>query len=133
MNQSMIMGFDYGTHRIGVAIGQRVTQTASPLAILKARQGQPNWSEIEALIKEWQPEAFVVGLPLHMDDEPSDLSVQAEKFARRLTGRFNLAYTMVDERLSSVEAKNLSAGDAIDDVAAVLILETYLSSDSTLT
>ena len=127
------MGFDYGTHRIGVAIGQRVTQTASPLAILKARQGQPNWSEIEALIKEWQPEAFVVGLPLHMDDEPSDLSVQAEKFARRLTGRFNLPHTMVDERLSSVEAKNLSAGDAIDDVAAVLILETYLSSDSTLT
>ena len=133
MNQSMIMGFDYGTHRMGVAIGQRVTQTASPLAILKARQGQPNWSEIEALIKEWQPEAFVVGLPLHMDDEPSDLSVQAEKFARRLTGRFNLPHTMVDERLSSVEAKNLSAGDAIDDVAAVLILETYLSSDSTLT
>ena len=133
MNQSIIMGFDYGTHRIGVAIGQRVTQTASPLAILKARQGQPNWSEIEALIKEWQPEAFVVGLPLHMDDEPSDLSVQAEKFARRLTGRFNLPHTMVDERLSSVEAKNLSAGDAIDDVAAVLILETYLSSDSTLT
>ncbi len=133
MNQSMIMGFDYGTHRIGVAIGQRVTQTASPLAILKARQGQPNWSEIEALIKEWQPEAFVVGLPLHMDDEPSDLSVQAEKFARRLTGRFNLPHTMVDERLSSVEAKNLSSGDAIDDVAAVLILETYLSSDSTLT
>lgn len=133
MNQSIIMGFDYGTHRIGVAIGQRITQTASPLAILKARQGQPNWSEIEALIKEWQPEAFVVGLPLHMDDEPSDLSVQAEKFARRLTGRFNLPHTMVDERLSSVEAKNLSAGDAIDDVAAVLILETYLSSDSTLT
>ena len=133
MNQSMIMGFDYGTHRIGVAIGQRITQTASPLAILKARQGQPNWSEIEALIKEWQPEAFVVGLPLHMDDEPSHLSVQAEKFARRLTGRFNLPHTMVDERLSSVEAKNLSAGDAIDDVAAVLILETYLSSDSTLT
>ena len=133
MNQSMIMGFDYGTHRIGVAIGQRITQTASPLAILKARQGQPNWSEIEALIKEWQPEAFVVGLPLHMDDEPSDLSVQAEKFARRLTGRFNLPHTMVDERLSSVEAKNLSAGDAIDDIAAVLILETYLSSDSTLT
>lgn len=127
------MGFDYGTHRIGVAIGQRITQTASPLAILKARQGQPNWSEIEALIIEWQPEAFVVGLPLHMDDEPSDLSVQAEKFARRLTGRFNLPHTMVDERLSSVEAKNLSAGDAIDDVAAVLILETYLSSDSTLT
>ena len=133
MNQSIIMGFDYGTHRIGVAIGQRITQTASPLAILKARQGQPNWSEIEALIKEWQPEAFVVGLPLHMDDEPSDLSVQAEKFARRLTGRFNLPHTMVEERLSSVEAKNLSAGDAIDDVAAVLILETYLSSDSTLT
>lgn len=133
MNQSMIMGFDYGTHRIGVAIGQRITQTASPLAILKARQGQPNWSEIEALIIEWQPEAFVVGLPLHMDDEPSDLSIQAEKFARRLTGRFNLPHTMVDERLSSVEAKNLSAGDAIDDVAAVLILETYLSSDSTLT
>jgi putative holliday junction resolvase len=133
MTQSMIMGFDYGTHRIGVAIGQRVTQTASPLAILRARQGQPNWSDVEALIKEWRPEAFVVGLPLHMDDEPSDLSVQAEKFARRLTGRFNLPHTMVDERLSSVEARSLSAGDAIDDVAAVLILETYLAGDSTST
>ncbi len=133
MTQSMIMGFDYGTHRIGVAIGQRVTQTASPLAILRARQGQPNWSDVEALIKEWRPEAFVVGLPLHMDDEPSDLSVQAEKFARRLTGRFNLPHTMVDERLSSVEARSLSAGDAIDDVSAVLILETYLAGDSTST
>lgn len=133
MTQSMIMGFDYGTHRIGVAIGQRVTQTASPLVILRARQGQPNWSDVEALIKEWRPEAFVVGLPLHMDDEPSDLSVQAEKFARRLTGRFNLPHTMVDERLSSVEARSLSAGDAIDDVAAVLILETYLAGDSTST
>ncbi|MGB1938054.1 MAG: Holliday junction resolvase RuvX [Pseudomonadales bacterium] len=128
----MIMGFDYGTHRIGVAIGQRITQTASPLAILKARQGQPNWSEIEALVNEWQPIAFVVGLPLHMDDENSDLSDQAEKFARRLTGRFNLPHEMVDERLSSVEARSLSLSDTIDDVAAVLILETYLNSDRSL-
>lgn len=128
----MIMGFDYGTHRIGVAIGQRITQTASPLAILKARQGQPNWSEIEALVNEWQPIAFVVGLPLHMDDENSDLSDQAEKFARRLTGRFNLPHEMVDERLSSVEARSLSFSDTIDDVAAVLILETYLNSDRSL-
>ncbi|MGB1536202.1 MAG: Holliday junction resolvase RuvX [Pseudomonadales bacterium] len=128
----MIMGFDYGTHRIGVAIGQRITQTASPLAILKARQGQPNWSEIEALVNEWQPVAFVVGLPLHMDDENSDLSDQAEKFARRLTGRFNLPHEMVDERLSSVEARSLSLSDTIDDVAAVLILETYLNSDRSL-
>jgi len=128
----MIMGFDYGTHRIGVAIGQRITQTASPLAILKARQGQPNWSEIEALVNEWQPVAFVVGLPLHMDDENSDLSDQAEKFARRLTGRFNLPHEMVDERLSSVEARSLSFSDTIDDVAAVLILETYLNNDRSL-
>ena len=128
----MIMGFDYGTHRIGVAIGQRITQTASPLAILKARQGQPNWSEIEALVNEWQPVAFVVGLPLHMDDETSHLSDQAEKFARRLTGRFNLPHEMVDERLSSVEARSLSLSDTIDDVAAVLILETYLNSDRSL-
>lgn len=132
MSQQMIMGFDYGTHRIGVAIGQRITQTASPLAILKARQGQPNWSEIEALVNEWQPVAFVVGLPLHMDDENSDLSDQAEKFARRLTGRFNLPHEMVDERLSSVEARSLSLSDTIDDVAAVLILETYLNSDRSL-
>ena len=86
----LLLGFDFGTKQIGVAVGQIITQQARELCNLKARDGIPNWEQIEALIKEWQPDALVVGLPLNMDGTPSDMCVRAEKFARRLNGRFNL-------------------------------------------
>ena len=98
----------------------------TPIAIIKARDGIPEWLEIEKLIREWQPGLFVVGLPINMDGSPSEMSRLAEKFARRLQGRFDIPYEMMDERLSSFEARSGEASDnPIDDVAAQLILESF--------
>ena len=127
--QDIVMGFDFGTKKIGVAIGQSLTGSATPIAIVSARDGIPKWAEIEALLDTWAPKLLVVGLPLHMDDSPSPLSVRAEKFARRLTGRFNIPHQTVDERLSSFAAKGMGDhGGPIDDIAAQLILETFFRS-----
>jgi len=120
------MSFDFGTKKIGVAVGQSVTGTATPIKILMARDGIPNWQEVKALIEEWKPCHLVVGLPLNMDDSESEMSVRAEKFARRLTGRFNIPHSTIDERLSSIEARELADDQkALDAVAAKLILETW--------
>jgi putative holliday junction resolvase len=85
-----LLGFDFGTRRIGVAVGQRVTGTASALTTLAARDGQPDWAEIARLIDTWHPDALVVGLPLALDGGHSDVTRAAERFARRLHGRFNV-------------------------------------------
>ncbi|HZJ93568.1 MAG TPA: Holliday junction resolvase RuvX [Thiopseudomonas sp.] len=136
----LLLGFDYGTKQIGVAVGQMITQSARELCDLKARDGIPNWEQIEALIKEWQPDALVVGLPLHMDGTPSDMCVRAEKFARRLNGRFNLPVHTHDERLTTFEAKGqrLSQGQQrgsyreqpVDALAAALLLQGWLEAQN---
>lgn len=132
----LVIGFDYGTTNIGVAICQTVLGEARPLPPLKARDGVPNWDDIGALLKEWQPELAIVGLPLNMDGSESDMCVRAHKFARRLNGRFNLATQMVDERLSSYEAKGdvMRSGGSrdyknnpIDSIAAKYIIESWLA------
>jgi len=125
-SNSFVMGFDFGTKKIGVAIGQAITGTATPLAILKARDGIPNWQQVERIIKEWQPALLVVGLPLNMDGTPSEMSRLSEKFARKLHGRYNIPSKTVDERLSSFEAALMTDQEGpIDSIAAQLILETY--------
>ncbi len=101
----LLLGFDYGTKQIGVAVGQAITGQARELCVLKAQNGVPDWQKVEALIKEWQPDAIVVGLPLNMDGTKSEMSERAEKFARRLNGRFNLPVHTHDERLTTFEAK----------------------------
>lgn len=132
-----LMGIDFGTQRIGLAMGQRLTGTAQELAPIKARDGVPNWQQLEQLIKEWQPDAFVVGLPLNMDGSESDMSRRALKFARRLEGRFNRPSFTHDERLSSYEAKgyvlaqggNRNFGEnSVDGLAAVIILEGFMAA-----
>jgi len=128
IKDGLVMAFDFGTKKIGVAIGQSVTGTANPLGVLKARDGIPDWREIQQLINQWQPAHLVIGLPLNMDDSASEMSMRAEKFARRLTGRFNIPHTTVDERLSSFEAKQYQTTDPLDAIAAKLILETYFRS-----
>ena len=129
-----LLAFDFGTKSIGVAVGQRITGTARPLPALKAQDGTPDWSLVERLINEWQPEAIVVGLPLNMDGTEQPLTVRARKFANRLHGRFGVAVTLHDERLSTVEARSglfgqggfraLSKGK-VDSASAVVILESY--------
>ncbi len=133
---SQVLGFDFGTHSIGVAVGQTVTGTASPLAALKAKDGQPNWEIVEKLMKEWQPEFLVVGLPLNMDGTEQPLTDLARKFANRLHGRFGIQVILQDERLTTVAAKETLFGRGgykqlqkgkVDSAAAQLILEDYFN------
>lgn len=101
----MILGFDFGMKYIGVASGQTITHTATPLTCLQAKDGIPNWDEVGKLISEWQPEALVVGSPLNMDGTPQYLTQCANKFAQRLRHKYQLPVHLVDERLSTWEAK----------------------------
>ncbi|HAW77355.1 MAG TPA: Holliday junction resolvase RuvX, partial [Alteromonas australica] len=84
IGQRTVLAFDFGTKSIGVAVGQEVTGTASPLAALKARDGIPDWQQIAALYEEWQPHLVVVGLPLNMDGSEQEMTQRAKKFANRL-------------------------------------------------
>lgn len=131
-----VMGFDFGTQKIGVAIGQQLTQTASPLPELPAKDGQPQWQTIADLISEWQPDAFVVGIPLNDDGTDNALSKRARKFGNRLHGRFGLPLFTTNEHLSSYDAKDqiqqysgraAKANRYIDSVAAALIIETWFA------
>lgn len=128
------MAFDFGVRWIGVAVGQSMLGTGSAVARLKARDGIPQWPEIDALLQEWQPQRLVVGLPLNMDGSESEMSLRARKFSRRLDNRFRGEISLVDERLTSHEAKQgrLSRGETldytaagVDGEAAVLILEDW--------
>lgn len=137
MPQSLL-AFDYGTRKIGVASGQSLTGSGSALPAIPCRQQQPDWDAIEAAIKEWSPDTLVVGLPLNMDDSESDLSTRARRFARQLHGRFNLPVFMVDERLSTREARDRMGSDykggadpRVDSLAAVLMIESFFSSGGT--
>ncbi len=135
-----LLAFDFGTGQIGVAIGQTLTNTANPLTVLKARDGIPSWQQIEQLLLEWQPDQLLVGLPLNMDGSESEFCQRARKFARRLHGRFGISVAMVDERLTTFEAKGHQQAQGkratsyrqqpVDDLAAVIILETWLSDPS---
>lgn len=134
MSTMTLMAFDFGTKSIGVAIGQQITGTAHPLMALKAQDGIPDWQKIEQLLKEWQPDRLIVGLPLNMDGTEQPLTARASKFANRLHGRFGLPVELHDERLSTVEAraalfssggfKALKKG-AIDCASAVVILQSW--------
>jgi putative Holliday junction resolvase len=134
------MAFDYGTRQIGVAVGQTLTGSAEPLTNLRARDGVPDWDQLARLIREWEPHVLVVGLPLNMDGSASDMSERAARFARRLNGRFQLPVETVDERLSTFEAKqhlkdqgrtpSSYRDDPVDSLAAALLLQTWLSSQS---
>jgi len=133
-----VMAFDFGLRQIGVAIGNSTLGTTQALEVVRAKDGIPDWSLVEKLIREWEPQLIVVGDPLNMDGSSSELSARAEKFGRRLAGRFGVSVTMMDERLSSFEAKQLAKdaghrGDyktaPIDSFAAELILKSWLSTD----
>jgi len=126
-----LLGFDYGPRKIGVAVGQTITGSASPLTTIRSHGERPDWARIEGLIREWQPKAAVVGLPYNMDDSETDLAPRARRFARQIEGRFGLQVHLVDERLTSLEARRQLGREAtslevVDAMAAKLILETWL-------
>jgi putative holliday junction resolvase len=122
MSERLLLGFDYGTRRVGVAVGNDLTCAARPLAIVDA-QGEARWSRIADLLVEWQPSQLVVGVPRHPDGAPHEMTAAAERFARQLAGRFGLPVARVDERYSSTA---VSGGR--DDEAAAVILAQYLSA-----
>ncbi|MCP5180876.1 MAG: Holliday junction resolvase RuvX [Pseudomonadales bacterium] len=123
-----VLGFDFGLQSIGVAVGQSITATATPLPVLPARNGKPDWQRVATLIREWKVNHLVVGLPLNMDDTDNPVTVKARAFATALTKRFALPVTLVDERLTTREAMEITGGDRArgHGVAAALLVESYL-------
>ena len=127
-----VLGFDFGRRNIGVAVGQSLTGSATPLLCLRrARGAAPDWGRIARLIEDWRPGQMVVGLPLNMDGSDTDLTPEARRFSRQLAARFGLPVALADERLSSREARtrggprrNPSDG-VYDALAAQVILETW--------
>lgn len=134
-----ILSFDFGLRRIGVAVGQDVTGSASPLGVIENRPEGLDDTRLQQLIDEWRPTQLVVGMPAHVDGTPSDMQEPIDEFVARLTS-FGLPVDTVDERYTSVEAKRSlkearAAGRkgriskaAIDSAAAVLIAERYLAN-----
>ena len=132
--------FDYGLAQIGVAVGNSQLCSAQPLCALSATDGTPKWEQIETLITTWKPDILLVGEPKHMDGSESDMARRALKFARRLEGRFGLPIGLIDERLSSFEAKQNAKAEGhsgdykkmpIDALAAALLLESYWGESTT--
>ncbi|MDC8784179.1 Holliday junction resolvase RuvX [Roseateles koreensis] len=117
------LAFDFGTRRTGVATGTRFTHMAQPLRTI-AVDGEARFQAIEKLIKEWQPDALVIGLPRHPDGAEHEMTLRARKFGRQLKSRFRLPVFEVDERYTSVEAESHGARD-VDAAAAALILDQY--------
>jgi putative Holliday junction resolvase len=128
VKQGHVLAFDFGLKHIGVAVGQSVTRTASPLTTIAARDGMPDWSDVERLIIEWQPTALVVGLPLNMDDSESEMSLKARTFAERMGLRFGVPIELVDERLTSFAARE-TGSDRPHEAAATMIAESWLAAD----
>lgn len=126
----LVLGFDFGMKYIGVATGQDITNTATPLTCLHAIDGLPNWDEIAELIKQWQPDALIVGSPLNMDGSMQLLTHCANRFAGRLKHKSRLPVHLVDERLSSWEAKQNASSkdfDKINSAAAAILVQQWLN------
>ncbi len=140
VGQRLVMAFDFGTRRIGVAIGNEMLASARRLDPLAARDGIPDWRQVARLVEEWHPDLFVVGLPLELDGTEQEICARARKFGKRLFGRFGIHCEMVDERGTTREAKAIAResgvwrdsrksyrDDGVDGLAAVLILEAFFA------
>lgn len=146
MSAQTIIGIDYGLKQIGIAVLSRPVDIATPLTVILCRKNKPDWQALENVLREWQPSRCIIGLPVNMDGSESDFSRQCRRFAAKLEGRLGstlgFAVELHDERLSSMEAKNLlaenpgSSGAAnykmrpADSLAAKVILESWLEQSS---
>lgn len=134
-----VLGFDFGTRRIGVAFGQRLTGTATALPVVSCGNRGPDWAQITRALDEWRPEAVVVGLPLMLDGSEQGTTALARRFAHDLSQRCGLPVHLHDERLSSIEAGRRFADlraagqrrrrdvDRLDSIAAQVIVENFLA------
>lgn len=134
VGQRTLIGFDFGKKYIGVAVGQEITGSATPLGAVKANDGIPHWENLANFLNEWQPDLIVVGLPLNMDGSEQQLTLDAKKFGNRVSGRYGIKVEFQDERLTTADAKEqlFSRGgyrnlkkDNIDAESARLILESF--------
>lgn len=133
------LAFDFGTRRIGIAVGNSISGTARPLTTLHGEQNAQRFEAIRTLVSEWQPAALIVGLPGHDDGTPHELSRHCRRFAQQLKGRFNLPTILVDERYTSTAAsaqldaagiRGIRQKPLLDQVAAQHILQAYLDEPS---
>jgi len=135
-----VLGFDYGTRAIGVALGNRLTRSARPIEVVDNGAHGPDWAALDALVGAWQPDTLVVGLPLSLDGHEQAISRAARDFAATLSTRYARPVELADERLTSVEASHRFAARrasgtarrkhaaAIDAIAAEVILENWLAA-----
>lgn len=141
MSSRTLLGFDYGKRRIGVAVGQEITHTARGLTTLNSVNDQPDWPAIDMLVKQWQPQLLIVGMPHNMDSRPHALQPVVQSFGDQLRHRYNLPVEWIDEKLSSAEAEQRLVQSAqpkqrkhdkaeIDKLAAELILQSWLNGNS---
>jgi putative Holliday junction resolvase len=135
--EATLLAFDYGEKRIGVAVGNTLTRNARALLTLENRNREYRFLEVGKLLDEWKPNAVVVGMPMHPDGTPHEMSALARRFGNQLNGRFNVSVQWVDERYSSVDARAdlrergarrdaRGRFDEIDAEAARVILQQYL-------
>ncbi len=133
-----LLAFDFGLKRLGVAVGQSITQTAQPLATLLCRNGEPDWNEVRAVQNKWQANAFIVGLPVNKDGTDNSFSKACRTFAAQIEKQFGLPVHLVEERLSSIAAQDFLKAqrqcgerkrrvkkEEIDKVAAAVILQNW--------
>ena len=134
LESRVIVAFDFGLKHIGVAIGQEITNTAQTFFSLHAKEGEPDWNKLDILIKEWKPKLFVVGNPLNMDGSDSEIKKKSDKFSNLINKRYNIPVELMDERLTTREAKerlksekhNLITGSADShQISAQIILESW--------
>ena len=131
----MVMAFDFGEKRIGVAIGETLLASARALTTIEAETNEQKFAAIGKLLDEWQPARLIVGRPAHADrDEPHEFAARCERFARQLAGRFHLPVELADERYSSAVAEAQLAGDKrnnktrLDAAAAAVILQAWFAT-----
>ncbi|NQY42912.1 MAG: Holliday junction resolvase RuvX [Legionellales bacterium] len=139
LDWSTAMSFDFGMKKIGVAIGQAITKSASPISQISAINGDPNWQELDKLIREWHPDVLVVGLPLNIDNTWQPITTHAKNFLKTLEDKYQLPTFYSDERLTTKSAKEEIFAKfgykglkkySVDSIAAVLILEQWMQEQN---
>ncbi|CAD83321.1 putative endonuclease involved in recombination [Candidatus Blochmanniella floridana] len=136
---AIIMAFDFGTKKIGIAIGQKITGTTQSLEILPSKFGIPNWKKIEHIFNVWKPNKLIVGLPLKMNGNTQHITLLSKRFAVQLTHRFKITVEMHDERFTTIEARSIyfqhfryyyrKKTTPIDSIAAEIILKSWLNQN----
>ena len=124
-----ILAIDFGLKKVGLAIGNTVTKTSMPISTIFYKSKQELFNLLEKHVIEWKPELIIIGNPLNMDQTESEMSKLAEKFSTQFSKKFNLAVELVDERLSSFEAKEFSKDGNLDAMAAKLILDSWMNNN----